>query len=193
MASSSSTDAPNPRGIPRAVFISDVTEYMSTQPDPTSVDAVLGGMQEQYSKYKFVESRLSQNKLNLHGKMPEIRRTLEMATFLETRSADSEPISTNFELNDGLFAHAVIDQPKNVCLWLGANVMLEYPFDEALTLLQKNMDAAESQLKQINEDLEYIKDQITTTEVNIARVYNWDVKQRRIRRERGEIDTDKEA
>ncbi len=32
---------------------------------------------------------------------------------------------------------------------------------------------------QVNEDLEFIRDQITAMEVNVARVYNYDVKLRR--------------
>ena len=31
---------------------------------------------------------------------------------------------------------------------------------------------------QVEEDLLYIRDQMTTLEVNMARVYNWDVKRR---------------
>lgn len=56
--------------------------------------------------------------------------------------------------------------------------MLEYPIDEALTLLTKNLETAKRNLKQVDLDLDFLKDQLTTTEVNIARVYNWDVRRR---------------
>jgi len=32
----------------------------------------------------------------------------------------------------------------------------------------------------------FLRDQITTTEVNMARVFNWDVKDRRIKKEKEE-------
>ncbi|CAJ0751835.1 14231_t:CDS:2, partial [Entrophospora sp. SA101] len=35
-------------------------------------------------------------------------------------------------------------------------------------------------LKYLLEDLEFLREQITTMEVNTARVYNWDVKKRRV-------------
>ncbi len=57
--------------------------------------------------------------------------------------------------------------------------MLEYPVSEALALLRNNLSAAESSLKTVNSDLDIIKDQITTLEVAMARVYNWDVQERR--------------
>lgn len=56
--------------------------------------------------------------------------------------------------------------------------MLEYSIDEAEALLVKNLDTANRNLSQIELDLDFLRDQITTTEVNMARVYNWDVKRR---------------
>lgn len=58
--------------------------------------------------------------------------------------------------------------------------MLEYPIDEAKTLLTKNLQTAEKNLKNLAQDLDFVKDQITTTEVNIARIYNWSVLQRKL-------------
>ena len=65
-----------------------------------------------------------------------------------------------------------------MCLWLGANVMLEYPLDEAEKLLKKNLESAESSVQQIAFDLDFLRDQMTITEVTMARLYNWDVKKR---------------
>ena len=56
--------------------------------------------------------------------------------------------------------------------------MLEYTIEEADQLLTKNFDTATKNLQQIDKDLDFLRDQITTTEVNMARVYNWDVKRR---------------
>ena len=52
-----------------------------------------------------------------------------------------------------------------VCLWLGANVMLEYSLGDAEVLLKKNCDQAEQNLAQIAWDLDYLRDQMTITEV----------------------------
>lgn len=57
--------------------------------------------------------------------------------------------------------------------------MLEYSLDDAHALLEKNLSTANSNLQEIEADIGFIKDNITTTEVNMARLYNWDVRQRR--------------
>lgn len=57
--------------------------------------------------------------------------------------------------------------------------MLAYTLEEALNLLQDKSKAAQSVLEKVASDLSWLRDQITTTQVNIARVYNWEVRQRR--------------
>ena len=59
-----------------------------------------------------------------------------------------------------------------MCLWLGANVMLKYSLDDAEELLSKNCDSAEKNMGQIAWDLDYLRDQMTITEVTMARLYN---------------------
>lgn len=57
--------------------------------------------------------------------------------------------------------------------------MLEYSLDEAKKLLLKNFSSATKTLEEVNEDLDYCKDQVTTLEVAMARVYNWDVHEKK--------------
>eukprot|EP00041_Stephanoeca_diplocostata_P009007 m.136395 g.136395 ORF g.136395 m.136395 type:complete len:90 (-) comp17571_c0_seq37:2819-3088(-) len=72
-------------------------------------------------------------------------------------------------------SHKVVD----VALVLQAKVMLEYDTPEALALLQKNFDSCRVNVKQLAEDMDFLRDQITTMEVNMARIYNHDVTTRR--------------
>jgi prefoldin subunit 5 len=82
-------------------------------------------------------------------------------------------MDANFLISDNVWAKAKIpNDTGKVGLWLGANVMVEYNFEEALKLLEKNLSNAVSRLNSTEDDLNFLKDQITTTEVNIARVYN---------------------
>jgi hypothetical protein len=68
--------------------------------------------------------------------------------------------------------------------------MLSYPLPSAITLLRSKLSLAENSLRTNIEDLEFLREQVTVMEVNTARVYNWDVKRRRERRERGEEAVD---
>ena len=63
--------------------------------------------------------------------------------------------------------------------------MLSYPIDEAQVLLEGKLNTAKQSLQNCEEDLDFLREQITTMEVAIARVYNWDVVQRRKAQEGG--------
>ena len=56
--------------------------------------------------------------------------------------------------------------------------MLEYTLEDADQLLTRNLTAAVQSLENVDTDLGFLRDQTTTVEVNMARVYNWDVKRR---------------
>jgi uncharacterized protein YdcH (DUF465 family) len=68
--------------------------------------------------------------------------------------------------------------------------MLSYPIPTAVTLLTQRLESAETNFTQLVSDMEWLKEQITVMEVNVARVYNWDVKNRREARLRGEGSTE---
>ena len=82
-------------------------------------------------------------------------------------------MQTNFLIADNIWAKARIpNDTGKVGLWLGANVMVEYNFKEALEILERNLSNALIRLTSTDDDINFLKDQITTTEVNMARIYN---------------------
>lgn len=144
-----------------APFVDNVSDYVSTRAD---VEATLRSFQEMISKYQFMEVNTQRRGAGLREKIPDIRKTLEMVKFLKMRrDAQSGPLETNFELNDTLYARATVspEDTEEVYLWLGANVMLSYPIAEAETMLQDKLSAAEKSLSFCEEDLEFLREQIT--------------------------------
>ncbi|QKX56528.1 uncharacterized protein TRUGW13939_03633 [Talaromyces rugulosus] len=192
-----SGEGSNPRGIPLAPFVDNVGDYVSSR---SEVEGTLKSFQEMISKYQFMEMNTQRRTVGLKEKIPDIQKTLEMVKFLKMRrdkddddDSDEEEeglLETNFELNDTLYARATISKKDTdeVYLWLGANVMLAYPIDEAQTMLTEKLRAAELSLSNCEEDLEFLREQITTLEVATARVYNWDVVQRRKDKAEGKGD-----
>jgi prefoldin subunit 5 len=57
--------------------------------------------------------------------------------------------------------------------------MLEYEYEEAMELLSKNLKSAETNLAGLSEELDFLKDQITISEVNLARLHNYSVAQKK--------------
>ncbi|KAF4589258.1 prefoldin subunit 3 [Ophiocordyceps camponoti-floridani] len=183
-ATSTKNPAPtNPRGIPYAPFVDQVEDYVATRQD---VEPTLQSFQEMISKYQFMDMNLQRRMAGLKEKLPDIQKTLDAVRFLKARKDESDPIETTFELSDTLYAQAKVPPTDEVYIWLGANVMLSYPIEEAETLLRSKLATAKSSLSNCEEDLDFLREQITTMEVAIARVYNWEVVQKRKEKASGE-------
>ena len=162
-------------GIPTAEFIEDVDSHMAAE---EVAESQLKVLDERHQKYKFMETNLINRRRRLKGQIPDIKSSLILIEHLREKSESKEEIESHFLISDQAYSKAVIPPTNKVCLWLGANVMLEYPLDEAEQLLKKNLDSAESSIQQTAFDLDFLRDQMTITEVTMARLYNWDVKKR---------------
>ena len=158
-----------------AQFIEDVESYMQGK----ETEATLNELQSLYQQYKQIEQGLQQNRIRLGNKLPEIKRALDTVKMLCEKAGSGEELDMNFELTDSVYAKAKVKDAESVYLWLGANVMLEYPLDEARELLETNYANCKKNLDTNRSDLAFVKDNVTITEVSIARVYNWDVKKRK--------------
>ncbi|KAL2341655.1 hypothetical protein Fmac_009595 [Flemingia macrophylla] len=183
MASSSSTSGSGSavterRGIPGAQFVEDVQTYLTQS--GLDVGSALAFLQERLQQYKVVEMKLLAQQRDLQAKIPDIEKCLDVVATLNAKKGTGEELIADFEVSEGIYSRARIEETDSVCLWLGANVMLEYSLEEATGLLQKNLDNARASLEVLIADLQFLRDQVTITQVTIARVYNWDVHQRRI-------------
>ncbi|KOG99570.1 tubulin-binding prefolding complex subunit PAC10 [Saccharomyces eubayanus] len=174
----------NARGIPQAPFIENVKDIIK---DPSDFELCFGKFQERLSKYKFMQESKMATVKQLQTRIPDLQNTLKICQSLRNHSEDgdedAEPMLLHYQLNDTLFTKAQVDIPQDrgdlkVGLWLGADVMLEYPVDEAIELLQKKLTDSEESLAVSTEDVEFLRENITTMEVNCARLYNWDVQRR---------------
>lgn len=207
----------NPRGIPTFPFLPSVSDYVKSH---SEVEATLARFQEMISKYQFMQQNVEKRSAGLREKLPEMKKSLDTVRFLRSQKAlhtngsnvekdeldggeldDDEKktddyglIHTTFPLQDTLYAHATIDPATltEVYLWLGANVMVAYPLDEAEEMLSEKLNKAKESLKACEEDLEFIRVQTTTLEVATARVHNWDVGEKRRLKGEGSIKDSKD-
>lgn len=158
-------------------FIENVDSFMANQ---LSADAVLEKLQSQYRQMKSIESRLLEQKEMIKYKIPEIKQSLDIINQLKQNHNNKQSTTTHYELTSRVWAEAEIKpETQSVFLWLGANVMVEYPFGEAVELLTNNLESGKKSLEKITTELDNLKESITVAEVNIARVFNWDVRERR--------------
>jgi prefoldin subunit 5 len=189
------TGETNPRGIPQAKFIENIEDFINPKTcTDADVSNFLNELQMRLEQYKFMEESKRSTLSNLETKIPDIQNTLNMCKFLKKRSTeleegeneedledDNKQLSVDYQLNDTIYATAKIpiENCKSVNLWLGANIMLEYPIDEAIEMLTERLEKTNTSKSITLEDLDYLRANITTMEVNTARVYNWDVQRRK--------------
>ena len=205
----------NPRGIPSFPFLSNVNEYVKSLEDVEATLTRFQEMVSKYTfMQQNVERRAVglREKLPEMKRTLEVVRFLKKkrgeissqaaktaadglddedldALDLERGKGKRDEIETTFSLQDTLYAKATIKPAEidELYLWLGANVMVAYPLDEAEELLQGKLDKAKESLVAAEEDLEFLRVQITTLEVAIARVHNWDVGEKRKLRSQGKL------
>ena len=190
--------------------MTSVLDYVKTLSD---VEPTLTRFQEMVSKYTFMQQNVDRRAAGLREKLPEMKKSLDVVKFLARKRSDSgaatsdlsdtddvdtddSTIETTFELQDTLYATARL-RPRSIAevyLWLGANVMVAYPLDEAEALLAAKLAKARESLRAAEDDLEFLRVQITTLEVALARVHNWDVgEKRRLRAEGKSVPGDADA
>lgn len=164
------------RGIPEAVFIEDAESLCQRY----TAQEVVAKLQDLYTKYRYMQSSMATQKGSLKGKLPDITSAKDTVATLMSKTADGEETIITYQLSDNIYTRAKVPPTSTVCLWLGANCLLEYTLEEATELLTKNETNATSMLASIEEDLLFLRDQITTVEVNIARCHNYGVKVRQL-------------
>jgi monoamine oxidase len=74
------TTQTNPRGIPAAPFIDNVSDYVASRAD---VEPTLQRFQEMISKYQFMELNTQRRAAGLREKIPDIKKTLDVVRFLK--------------------------------------------------------------------------------------------------------------
>ncbi len=58
--------------------------------------------------------------------------------------------------------------------------MVEFSYEEALDLLRKQQEQAVAKIAELNEDLQDLRSSSITVEVNMARLFNQNVKDKKI-------------
>ncbi len=170
-------DKKNPRGIPATVFIEDIEVFLKDE----SIEAVLGAMNELYSKYKYMEGSFERSKSVYKGKVPELEQTLELIKLMKHRRDNDEDMHANYSLSDTIYAKAKLNlEAEKVVLYVGAKVLIEYSFDEAQELLTTQIEQSHDKLAELNEDLAFLRMNSITLEVNMSRIFNHSVKLKKL-------------
>ena len=163
------TSKGTPLGIPEAEFIDDIK---AVAPKPEDAERLYREKTELMQKYRLLETHFLEKQQQLKRNRPGVAENLNAVCKLETLAGKGDT-KTHFQLAESLYSSATINSESTVCLWLGANLMVEYPFSEAKQLLKDNLAALDSQIEEMGKNLVFLRDQIITTEVTLSRIVNY--------------------
>ena len=90
--------------------------------------------------------------LTFQQKIPEIEKSLALVSQLKVKKEEGEKVVTRYSLADTLYSKAELDVDAGIVnLWLGANVMVEYTYDEAIELLSSKEEGAKKDLQEVSQ------------------------------------------
>ena len=130
-----------------------------------------------------MEKSFDNSKAVYKQKVPDITQTLDMVKLL-IKSREENPddeVLVNYSLSDTLYAKAKITpNVGKVNLWIGASTMVEYTYEEAVELLENQLTQTHAKIEELNEDLYHLRGCSITIEVNMARLFNYSVKLKKL-------------
>ncbi|VDM08392.1 unnamed protein product [Wuchereria bancrofti] len=157
-------------------FQENVEAYLKKEGN-ISVEEGIRRLEAIYRKYKQVEQQLTEQKLRLVSKLPDLEKSVKVINHLEEKSKKKETMEVTHLLSEHVYQRVKTDSLDKVLLWLGSNVMVEFSLSEARCILEDNYKTKDG-VTRYEKELAFLKDQITTTEVNMAHVYNYGIRLR---------------
>lgn len=95
-----------------------------------------------------MEAQITKHSQSIQAKIPDIEKALECVEFLEKKYKDKcKKVNVDYMVSANLYSKAEVNVSDKVCLWLGAEILCEYTFNEASELLNKNKENATTTLK----------------------------------------------
>jgi hypothetical protein len=145
------TEGKNDRGIPATRFIDDIEMFANSFDPPASSELLIGAYSDLFSKFKAYEQQLEQKRGMYLEKLPEIEKSITLVRYLREKKISGDTVIARYNLADTIHSKAEVDCSQGIVnLWLGANVMLEYTYDEALELLTSKQTVAKKDYKEVS-------------------------------------------
>lgn len=164
------------KGVPTADTITDVDGYLKEH--KLTIEEAQKKVEEDFRKYKIVEANLTSQREKLRETEPDFLRGRELLTKLQEALANPDyewPMEVRYPLADQVFSTAYVDKTDTIYILLGCQTMAEVTVDEADKIFSKNLVDINKLKNDLSEEINFVKDQITTTEVNMAHLFNYNV------------------
>ncbi len=100
---------------------------------------------------------------------------------MKEKAESGEEMVTRYSLCDTIYSEAKVDTAADkIYLWIGASIMVEYSQDEGIDLLERQLQQSHEKVAELTEDLMHLRANSITVEVNMARLFNHNVKVKKL-------------
>lgn len=93
-----------------------MNEFMAKPGHDNDADRVLRLLDEQHSKYKFMELNLFSKKKKLKSQIPDILKSMEIVEYLKQQKKENKEFKTEFLMSDQVYMKAEIPPTDKVIL-----------------------------------------------------------------------------
>lgn len=127
-------------------------------------------------KYNAMKNFLEKRKEKTEQKIDELNESILVVRGVEKKqkmakenvNENKKALELFMPLEETLYVKGEMNLSDTIYIWLGANVMVELKFDEALNLLNSHLDRAHNIYKQMVEESEYMRKQVEIANANLA-------------------------
>ncbi|KAK0425138.1 hypothetical protein QR680_009054 [Steinernema hermaphroditum] len=161
--------------VPQITPLENVDEYVKEFENYSKASAKI---ENDYRTIKMVQSNLMTVRERIVESLPDLQNNLKMLEVLKDRQDNDKSFSTSFLLSDQVYTDARVKKVQGVYLWLGAGIMAEFPIVKATEFIKEKIAELTTKASDLGEELDIIKQRLTTCEVNMANVYNYGVRMR---------------
>uniref|UniRef100_A0AC35FJ39 Prefoldin subunit 3 n=1 Tax=Panagrolaimus sp. PS1159 TaxID=55785 RepID=A0AC35FJ39_9BILA len=158
------------------MFKTDVEEYLKE--NKLSIEEAQQRVNTNLRKYKVVEQNLTAQKEKIEENEPEFAVGRELLAKMKEALEDENyewPMEIQYPLAEQIYAKAYVDKFETLTIVLGTGSFADITIEEADKMFTKNLNDINRLTSQLAEEIDFIKDQVTTSEVNVAHLYNYNV------------------
>ncbi|XP_068147255.1 prefoldin subunit 3 [Drosophila tropicalis] len=168
--------------IEESKFINDIEAYLCRSKFGKNVDSAMSLENAKYAKYGQQAMQLEHNYTNQTIRIETAKSNLQLVgKFMK----DKTEFEAKFHPAIGVFTTVIIPPLEKVTLLVGSDVFMEFELKDAEKHLIKQIKDLVQQLKAFEHDIEYLREMMTITELNISTLYKYSLQQPKKRQKQG--------
>ncbi|EDW72041.1 uncharacterized protein Dwil_GK19015 [Drosophila willistoni] len=168
--------------IEESKFINNIETYVNRSEFGKNIDNVMRLENAKYAKYGQLAMQLEHNYTNQTIRIETAKSNLQLVRkFME----DKTEFEAKFQPAIGVFTTVIVPPLEKVNLLVGSNVFMEFELKDAEKHLIGQIKDLVQQLKAYEHDVEYLREMMVITELNISRLYKYGQDQQKKRQKQG--------